>query len=111
MIFEDEEGGEGEVSPEAAPLEVVCQAQEGHHEGGAGVEGEGGSLESRDEVIADGFAVLPFQHVGAEAFVGEASDGVGKGVLGDFEVDKVGLGRCVADQVVRGDFVRVLESG
>ena len=33
VVFEDEEGSEGEVSPEAAPLEVVCQAQEGHHEG------------------------------------------------------------------------------
>ena len=33
VIFEDEQGGEGEVAPEAAPLEVVCQAQEGHHEG------------------------------------------------------------------------------
>ena len=55
--------------------------------------------------------MLPFQHVGAEALVGEASDGVGKGVLGDFEVDKVGLGCCMSDQVVRGNFVRVLESG
>ena len=54
--------------------------------------------------------MLPFQHVGTEALVGKASDGVGKGVLGDFEIDKVGLGCCVSDQVVRWNFVRVLES-
>ena len=55
--------------------------------------------------------MLPFQHIWTEALVCEASDGVGKGVLGGFEIDKVGLGCCMADWVVRGDFVRVLESG
>ena len=55
--------------------------------------------------------MLPFEHVGTEALVGEASDRVGKGVLGDFEVDEVCLGCCASGQVVRRNFVRVLESG
>ena len=97
VIFEYEKSGEGQVAPEASPLEVVCEAQEGHHEGGAGVEGEGGSLYAGDQVIANGFAVLPLQHVGTEALVGEAFDGVGKGVLGGFEIDKIGLGRRMSD--------------
>ena len=55
--------------------------------------------------------MLPFQHIGTEALVGEAFDRVGKGVLGDFEIDEIRLGGCMSDWVVRGDFVRVLESG
>ena len=39
MVFEEEESGAGQVSPEASPLEVVCEAQEGHHESRADVEG------------------------------------------------------------------------
>ena len=111
MIFEQEEAGEGQVPPEAAPLEVICEAQERHHEGGAGVEGQGGSLDASDEVIADRFAMLPPQHVGAEAFVGETFDGVRKGVLGGFEIDEIGLGCRVADWVVHRHLVRMLESG
>lgn len=54
--------------------------------------------------------MLVLQHIGTEAFVGEALDGVGKGVLGGFEIDEIGFGRCMSDWVVRGDFVRMLES-
>ena len=39
VVFEYEESGEGQIAPEAAPLEVVCEAQESQHEGRAGVEG------------------------------------------------------------------------
>lgn len=31
VIFKQKETGEGQVSPEASPLEIVCEAQESQH--------------------------------------------------------------------------------
>jgi len=54
--------------------------------------------------------VLPGDHVGTEAVVGEAAGGVEQGVGGRLEVDEVGVG---ADRVGArlGGLVRVVEGG
>ena len=92
-------------------LQVAGEAEGAETEAGAGVEREGGGLHPGGEVVADGFAVLPFQHVGTETGVGETLDGVAEGVLGGFEGDEVGFGGGVGGGVFGGDFVGVVECG
>lgn len=35
--------------------------------------------------------MLPFEHIGPEAVICESFHGIEKGILGEFEVDKVGF--------------------
>ncbi len=81
VVFENEEGGQGEVSPESTPLEIAREAQDCKEANSAEVQRKGGCLHACKEVITVRLAVLPFQNVGTETLIRESFDRIRKSIL------------------------------
>lgn len=74
----------------ASPLEIPHDSENDQHYCGPDVRGRV-EAETEEEVVVNGRAMLPVEHVRAEAVVSETFHGVKEGILGEFEVDEVGF--------------------
>ena len=81
VVFENEEGGQCEVSPESTPLEIAREAEDSKEENSAEVQRKGGCLHACQEIITVRLAVLPFQNVGTETLICESFEWIRKSIL------------------------------
>lgn len=79
------------VSP---PLEVPQETEKNHDHNRSTIQGSS-VLKSNEQVITNRRNMLPFQYLWSEPLVSEAFRGIGKGILGRFQLHKVDLRNCV----------------